>query len=170
MIPKDCMFSLLPIADPKAVQKVYDEGGVKEVDLNLGRYLSTSRADDREQETLLERIGRGTLLDLVGEGETRRRIEEAENVNAKLVISLNSRRSGLKSEEFTEIAKSIADDSEEDDVEIVTARGERIKKGRLALKKTVQVDSDAKTVNYNHAWEKMAEYFKELNQAGYLDQ
>ena len=118
----------------------------------------------------LKRLGREVVLSLIEEDETRRRIEEADNVNAKLVISLDNRRPGLKSEEFTEIAKHLADESEEDDVEIVTRKGTRIKKGALVLKKTVKVDSDAKTVHYNHAWEKMTEYFNELTQDGYLDQ
>ena len=166
-IPSNSFFRLLPIVNPSAIRRVYAEGGVKRIDMHMGRYLETAYVDDQEHEKFPKRVGREIVLALIGKHDTRRRIEEAENVNAKLMISLDSRRRGLASEEFTDIAESLADENE-DDVEIITRTGHRIRRGALMLRTTVDVDADGKTVHYGHAWERMTEYFENLHLGGYL--
>jgi len=166
-IPPNSFFRLLPIADPRAVRRVYAEGGVKRIDMHVGRYLETSYVDEQRHDTFLRRVGREIVLALVGEDDDRRRIEEAENVNAKLMISLDGRRKGLDSQKFTHFAENLVDENEED-VELVTRAGQRIRRGELILKTTVDVDAHGKTVHYGHAWERMKEYFEYLYRAGYL--
>lgn len=168
-IPSNSFFRLLPIADPRAVRRVYAEGGVKKIDMHVGRYLETSYVEDREHETVLKRVGRDIALALFSDDDQRRRIEEAENVHAKLVISLDSRRKGFDPQEFTDFAEDLADDNEED-VVIETRTGQRIRRGELILKTQVDVDAHGKTVSYSHAWEEMTEYFENLQQSGYLQE
>ena len=158
----------LPIADPETIDQVYREGGIKKIDMNVGRYLETARDYEEQHETIVRRLGR-SVVELFTDDETRRRIEEADNVNAKLTISLDSRRPGLTADELAEFAQTAADESE-DDVDIVTARGQRIKRGELVLKKSVLVAEFGQTVHHNAAWDEMRGYFSELQADGFLEQ
>ncbi len=99
---------------------------------------------------------------------TRQKIEEAENVNAKLMISLDSRRPGLESEEFTAIVRDIAEDDDED-VSLETYSGQRIRRGELLLRQAVDVEIDGKTVHFNDAWDRMTEYYEQLTRQGFLN-
>ncbi len=90
-------------------------------------------------------------------------------MNAKLIISINRRKAGLKPEELIPIARQVVSESE-DDIEFETVDGTRVKAGQLILKKTVNVHAFAKTVRYQHAWEEMEVYFRELNNNGALEQ
>lgn len=159
----------LPIADPQAVNRVYEGGGIKKIDMNVGRYLETSMNYEEERETIVKRLGRTILESLFTDDETRRRIEEADNVNAKLTISLDSRRPGLTGDELADLAQTAADENQ-DDVDIVTAQGQRIKRGELVLTKRVMVAEFGQTVHHNDAWDEMKEFFSELEANGYLDE
>ena len=160
-------FQLLAIADPHTVEQVYDQG-IKKIGLNVGQYMETARErDDVRRERIVERLGKGILMTLFTKEEDRRRVEEADNVSAQLIVKLDTRRSGLSAEEFVPVARKIADESE-DDLEIETTTGQRIKRGSLMLRKPTKVKSFAKTVHHNHAWELMIEYFHELEDAGIL--
>ena len=160
-------FQLLPIARPAAVQQVCEQG-VKKISLNVGQYMETARErDDYRHETIVERIGRGILSTLFTREEDRRRIERAENVSAQLVVKLDSRRPGLSPEDLAPIAQEIAEESE-DDVVIETSKGQRFQRGNLVLKKVVDVAAFEKTVHHVHAWEIMAEYFRDLTNSGML--
>lgn len=104
--------------------------------------------------------------------EDRKEIEEAENVNAHLHISIDSRRSGLNHKRFTEIiGRPIVENSGEnpDDVEFETTTGIRYRRGDLILKKPVRVRAFNKTVNHNAAWEEMTEYYIKLRDGGQLE-
>ena len=158
----------LPIADPDTIDQVYREGGIKRIDMNVGRYLETSRDYEEQHETIVKKLGR-SVAELFTDDETRRRIEEADNVNAKLTISLDSRRPGLTADELAEFAQTAADESE-DDVDIVTARGQRIKRGELVLRKSVLVAEFGQTVHHNDAWDEMKDYYTELQADGFLEQ
>lgn len=90
-------------------------------------------------------------------------------MQAELVISLNSRRSGeLKPEEFDDFSRAIAE--QDDEFEIETKSGERVRYGDLVLTKKVQIPGFANTVSHNHAWEEMVNYFHEISEKGYLEQ
>ena len=100
--------------------------------------------------------------------EDRRRIEEAENVNARLVISLNRNRRGIRPETFTAIAQDITEE-DPDSIEFVTTTDQKYKRGDLIIKRQVEIPIDGQTVNYYQAWEQMAGYFDELEQTGILE-
>ena len=118
--------------------------------------------------TIIEKLGTRILECLTLKDATRRQIEEAENIHAKLVITLDSRRSGLEYEEFDSIVQEVASQNL-DDVEIVTKSGERIKNSELTLKKAVDIETFGKTVHHNSAWEEMEKFFEELKNSGTLE-
>ncbi len=154
-------FQLLPIADPQVLRGLRDEG-IKAVDLNFGQYMATAKAPEVRPETLIERLGLDVVLNLFTREEDQRRLAEAENVSAKLVVKLDGRKKGLTPEEFSPMAQEIAENSPDDAVEIVTKTGQRIRQGALVLKHSVRIRASAKTVSYNQAWEEMDSYLDAL--------
>ena len=160
-------FALLAIGDSNVLEDVHVQG-IKSIQLNVGQFHETARAREERHETLVQHLRRELLSTLFSREEDRRKVEEAENVHASLIVKINSRKRGLTPEELAPIGRQLLDESE-DDVEIVTERGQRIRRGALLLRKTVQVSAFAKTVHHNHAWELMNEYFQELEESGALD-
>ena len=125
--------------------------------------------NESERLTISQKIGR-TILDLLELDEkNRRKIEEAANVQARLIISCDKRLPGLEPENLATIAQNIFDE-EEDQIEIETAKGKRIRGGKLVLKKVVKIESFGKTVNHKKAWEEMAMYFEDLKNSNALQQ
>ena len=163
-------FNLIQIENPAVVKEIIDQGGIKKVNLNVGRYMETAReSSGLHPRTIIERLGARILDCLALKDETRRQIEQAENVHAQLVITLDSRRSGLEREEFDLIVQKVAEESL-DDVEIVTKAGERIKNSELVLKKVVDIEAFGKTVHHNYAWEEMENFLNELRVSGMLEE
>ena len=171
-IPEDMeKFQLVEIINDKVAQQIQKEG-VKKIDLNVGQYMETARRrmEDR-QETIIEKIGRSILETLVTKDEDRRRLQEAENVQAKLVISLDGRRSGMTAEELAPIVEDIEAELEnKDDIDIVTGSGQRIKRGHLVLTKQINIGTFGKTVHHQDTWDEMEEYLIELKRKGALDE
>ncbi len=166
----DC-FQLLSISNSETVKQLRHQG-VKKINLNVGQYIETSRMaeESRPKGKIVEQLGlymRDTISALVTKEADRQHIEEAENVNARLVITFDGRRPGLRAENLAPIAEAIANEGEED-IEIETSTGQRIKGGHLILRKAVNVSGFAKTVHHNDAWEKMEDYFNELTRSGVL--
>ena len=171
-LPRDIdRFMLVPIANETVAEQIRQQGP-KKIELNLGQYLETARSGlDRARTTIWRNIGRGLLELLVQDENDRQKIEEAENVNARLTITLDGRRAGLEPSDLAPVAEHLVADSEDDDdIVIETATGERIQKGRLALARHVNIDAFHKTVHYNSAWEAMREYYGELADRGALDE
>ena len=162
------MFQLLPIADSRVLPTLRDEG-IKAVDLSFGQYMATATAPETRPETLIERLGLDVVLDLFTREEDRRRLAEAENVTAKLVVRLDTRKKGLTPEEFSPMAQQIAENSPDDAVELVTNTGQRIRRGALVLRRPVRLRASAKTVSHNHAWEEMGNYLDDLVSSGAIE-
>ena len=167
-------FKLLPISDPSNVEKLLEQGGVKRIKLRSYNYRETfQEMEKNQQQNFKKSLGKDLLKQLmkslVFSDEKKRSIEQAENVQAELVISLNSRRSGeLKPEEFDDFSRAIAE--QDDEFEIETKSGERVRYGDLVLTKKVQIKGFANTVSHSHAWEEMVNYFHEISEKGYLEQ
>ena len=66
--------------------------------------------------------------------------------------------------------EEVTSESDDDDVEIVTGQGQRIKRGRLLLKKPVKIAAFAKTVHHLPAWDELESYLRELKAKGILDE
>ena len=161
-------FQLYAVTNTQIIREIQRQGGPKKINLNIGQYRETDLGQS-ERATIIERLGRDMLLNLVAEDETREDILAAENVSAKLIITLDRRRPGITPEYFAPITEQIASESE-DEIEIETFSGHRIRRGQLILKKAVDVDQFARTVHHQHAWELMDEYLRELQQSGMLEQ
>ena len=163
-------FNLIQFENPAVIKEIIDQGGIKKVNLNVGRYMETAReSSDFHPRTIIERLGANILDSLALKDETRRQIEEAENVHAQLVISIDGRRSGLEHETFDSIVQKVAEESL-DDVVIETKAGKRIKNSELVLKKIVNIEAFGKTVHHNSAWEEMEKFFNELRVSGMLEE
>ena len=171
LLPNIDRFSLTPIANEDVARRIRQDGP-KKIHMNIGQYWETARSgQDRERTTLWQRISRDLLLGLVERDEDRAMIEEADNVTAKLTISLDGRRAGLEPSDLAPLAERLEADSEdEDDLVIETRSGERIKRGRLLLSKFVKIQALDKTVSHNAAWQLMWEYYQELSERGALEE
>ena len=161
-------FGLFPVANEQIVQQIRHQG-VKKINLNVGQYMETARRHEDTGSTIIERIGRAVLENLLTREEDRRRIEEAANVQARLIITCDTRRPGIQPDDLTPIAADIAAENEHD-IEIETGTGQRIKQGQVVLKKQVEVASFGKTVHHGDAWDQMAQYFDELREGGMLEE
>lgn len=159
---------LLPIENQDVVDTLRGEK-IKNIRFNVGQYMETARErDDQKKRTILQNLGRNVLLSLVDKDEDRREIEAAENVNAQLHISFDSRRPGLRHERFSEIIGQPIYETP-DDVEFETTTGKRYRRGSLILKKPIRVRSFNKTVNHNDVWEEMTTYYVELRDSMQLE-
>ena len=163
-------FDLLPIANEQVVTQIRREG-VKKLHLNIGQYRETANTGIEEDQPrrLVNTLRRSVWDALVTRDDHRRLIEEAANVTAKLVISLDRRRSGLEPEELTPLVEDLVSEADdEDDVQIETGSGQRIRRGRLVLKKAVAVEAFAETVQHACAWDEMIDYLDDLESRGAL--
>ena len=167
-------FKLLPISNPSNVKKLLEQGGVKKIKLRSHNYRETIQETERnQQQNFKKSLGKDLLKQLLESlafsDEKKHSIEQAENVQAELVISFNSRRSGeLEPGEFDDFSRAITEQDE--DFEIETKSGERVRYGDLVLTKKAQITGFANTVSHNHAWEEMENYFHEISSKGYLEQ
>ena len=161
-------FTMTPIASTEIVTRILNDG-VKKLNLNVGLYSETASDLVDRADTIIQRIGRGVLDAIVRNDVDRRRIEEADNVTAKLTITIDSRRRGLQPEDLSTVAQEIYGESV-DDINIETGAGERISRGSLILKKKVDVDTHGNTVQHVAAWREMLKYFRELDDDGSLDE
>lgn len=164
-------FGLVPIANNLVAEQIRRDGA-KKIDINVGQYLETVReGTERISETIFQKLGRQILESILENDEDRQKVAEAENVNARLSIRLDTRRSGLTPSDLVPMVEVLDNDSEdEDDYVIETKTGERIKKGRLILSKVVSIEAFEKTVHHNAAWELMRDYYNELDERGALEE
>lgn len=168
-IPKDIeSFELLAVADADVAKQINREG-VKKIDLNVSQYLETSRELERHRHTALQRMGRAIVETLIADEERRQQIEEADNVKARLVISCDTRRAGLRPDDLALVATDLVAE-DEDCLEIYTGTGKRIRRGQLVLKKPVEIAAFAKTVDHKEAWTEMERYLYELRDGGNLEE
>lgn len=165
-------FELLPIANQQVVTQIRRDG-VKKLHLNIAQYRETATLGIEEDQPrrLVNVLSRSIWESLVTRDDHRRLIEEADNVSAKLVISLDRRRRGLEPEQLTPVVEElVAEAEDEDDVHIETGSGQRIRRGRLVLKKAVAVEAFAETVQHADAWEEMIDYLGDLASSGALSE
>ena len=160
---------LLPIGAPDIAQQIRDEG-VRSVTLNVGQYLETAMAG-QPPATLVRRLGQFLLSQLFENDVDRRRVEDAENVSARLVVSFDGRRAGLSPADLVPVAElAVAEAAEDgDDIEVVTMAGHRFKRGQMLLRKPVKLEPFGKTVGHNPAWDELTAYFNELGESGLLE-
>ena len=118
--------------------------------------------------SVLTRVGLSVFASLFRRDEDRRKIQEAENISARLIISVDGRRNGLTFEEFSDMIETPIIESP-DDVEFETKSGRRVRRGSLILSKSVNIRAFDKTVNHADAWGEMSRYLLELRDEGFLE-
>lgn len=170
--PATDRFELLPIANEQVMRQIRREG-VKKLRLNIGQYHETATVgiENDQPRRRLSDMGQILWENLAAKDDHRGLIRQASNVTARLEISLDRRRKGLVPEQLTEVVEEIVADAEDKhDVQIETGSGQLIRRGRLVLKKAVEVQAFAKTIHHERAWHEMIEYFQELSRRGALDE
>ena len=156
---------LLPIVRGQVAKRIREKG-VASVRLNLGQYMETVRAEaDEVGKSPLPRMANAIAEQFEG-SLSREQIVESANLSVRLEIRVDKRfkRFGsLRPIDLADFGESItAEAAFDEDVVIETADGSKIRHGELALTKSVQVRPFAQTVQHEDAWEKMAEYMREL--------
>lgn len=157
--------SLVPLTRTDRA-KVLREKGIKRIRLNLGQYAETARTFDAPQ-TIVQQVTSRIWESLITDPADLRAIAEAQNVTARLVISIDRRRQGLTHETFEPLASTIMDE-DAGDIEIETPDGQKIRSGELILKEPADVLSYGKTIHHNDAWEVMTEFLARLERTGAL--
>lgn len=159
-------FQLHAIGNASVMDQIRQEG-VKKIDLDISQYAETATQAVETRETIRRNLGREILASLIERDEDRQRIEEADNVHARLVINLDTRRrSGLSAEELGSMLASIEG---EDGMIIETGSGQRFRHGQMVMRKAVDVETFGQTVHHGPAWEEMETYLDELRQQGALE-
>lgn len=165
----DISLQVTPLTDSDTATALHEQG-VKRIRLNLGQYAETSRElEHRRPRTIVQRLTSDMWEALITNEATRQEIAEAANVSARLMISIDGRRRGLTHETLRPLVTDVIEEDHED-IEIETGTGQRIRLGKLVLKKPVLVVADGKTVHYNDAWESMREFLGELRTRGALEE
>lgn len=157
-------FDLLAIANQEFTRKLYEQS-VKQIQLNIGQLRETAYEDmESRQQTIVERVREVVWETLVRRPQHREALRQAENVHAKLIVSLDTRRkSEMAPETFAPIMRDVTDEADDSgEIEIVTGEGLRFRRGQLLLRESAKIDSFGKTVHYLPAWEAMLQYLDKL--------
>ena len=167
---EDSHFGLLAIEDSRKLQQIYDEGGVKDVDLDIGRYAHTTHT------ATLGRAGRlRTLADAITrfiDASTQPGDQLAEQEHLNVRLSVTAGRGGsyrLKYRNLASITRQVRNDGDDGIMIFQTVQGTSVRYGELVLRKSVEITRIGNTVDHEHAWREMYRYFRELKLNGYLD-
>ena len=167
-------FDLVSVADPDIVARVQKEG-VKRLELDIGQYMEklNSQVEQMESKTILQNLSNNalmSLMSLITKPGDRELIEKAENLSAKIIISIDGRKPGrFKVGDLAKVASAVSQEDDESSMTLVTGKNTRIKQGQLVLKKKVNITAENKSVNYNELWGEMEQYLDELSSSGNLE-
>ena len=160
-VPRDFeTFQLREIANPDTTRQIREEG-VKKIDLDVSQYFATANRQ-AGRSTIIKNITQAIVDMLITRDEDRRQIEEAANVHAKLVVSIDTRkRLGLTPENLVSTTEQIMNE-DSGLATITTGQGTKIKRDKLILNKQVELVGENKTVDHLDAWSKLEQYYQEL--------
>lgn len=167
--PGLCDHELVAVANPQMIQRLINEG-VKRIGLHIGAYPQTTR--DWIGSRTIPEIGRDVYSRLFQhELGTYAAMEAATNLNMKLELAVdNRRRPGIRPEDLAPVAQRIVEEDDGEYMDLVTARGYRIRRRDLLLRKPVDVPAHGSTIRRRPAWILMDEYLDELMQQGALEE
>ena len=161
--------SLEPVAEVDVVNLLRDEG-VKRIFLDSSLYEATL---DYEERTIRRRIFKklsDEYLALFAEDEDLSEISEKENVSVRLEIRFDTRKGDkIGRRRIEDTAKRIIDESEDEGFSIVTGSGKTIRPSEIRLSKQVKLKPSGNSVDVDDAWEKMMEYYADLQASGALE-
>ena len=136
--------------------------------------LFDATLDHLERTTVRKKLG-GKLMDeikaLAFEDKTPEEVEAAENINARIILTYDSRKKGmvLGRQGVEDLAARMLTD-EDEGFAIITAGGEKIKGSDISLRKTVSLPKHGKSVFCSDAWRELEAYYYELRDGGLLEQ
>lgn len=160
-------FRLLPIVNAGVARRLH--GNIARIDFNLGAYRETIASIERS-DSLTKQLFDSALQELFPSQAQRVKAMDAENMTLQLILKLDSRRRGLEPSDLSSIVDRVEDEPEdENNYTFVTRDGERIRNGEIILSRRVKLQPFADTVHYNEAWEKMWEFFIDLDEMGALE-
>lgn len=152
--------------------KLIKAQGVKSITLSSS--ISEASVAHAERKTVSSKIS-GRLMDevkaLLLKDIPQDEIDQAENLNARIELSYDSRRkkSSIGRKALNSVATQIIDD-DEDGFEITTLSGETIRESQISLRKSVTLAKYGKSVWRDEAWSALLEYFQELKSGGFTEQ
>lgn len=156
-------FQLLPTADPQAMA-LLERDGVRRIELNVSQFQATALRAEGSRPSLRRRLSKQLNLTL-SDDLSPEQSKLLADVHSTLELRVSTRRGG------TEILRPLVGPLAEEDAEgttFVTAKGQRVKSGRLLHQKKVSVPPHGKTVEHVAAWAEMDQYLDELQRSGYL--
>lgn len=161
----DAQFTMLPVENLSALDKLNRDGGVKRLEFDVIAYAQTAGALQRHDGILAKVM---PFMDALRKDDSRQEIEEFAEMNARLVLSPGRGGYRRKYEVLTDIARKIADDGDEDFMSFLATDGSRVNGRELVLCKTVRVRASGNGVDHAAGWNEMYRYFRELDEQGSL--
>lgn len=162
-------FDLLKVANVNKAQQIANEG-VKAVKLDVGLYDETGEEIRRTISRSLNDKVREWILLMFAEDPDLEQLRHEENLNARLVITFDGRKSGgeLGQRRLIELSTRLFDE-ESGGYAIETRAGTTIRADELTLRKRVTFDAFGKTIHHDHAWDEIDQYFGELYESRALE-
>ena len=160
-------FDLLPVENAAKVQEIIRDGGVKKVDLNIGKFRGSSGILGHA-DSIMGSIS-NNVRRMLQAGSGLNEVASLADLGVKLTISVGRRRDELKHEMLTRVVRSVADEGDDDCMIFETKARMRVRHGDLVLREPVELEVSGNTVVYTHAWNQMYRYFRELHRTGLLE-
>lgn len=152
--------------------KIIEQHGVKSVSLNASIFDASLEYTKRK--TVSSKIN-GSVMDelkaLVLKDWGKDEVDRAENLNARIVLSYDTRKkkAALGRETLESMATKIVDEND-DGFTIETRTGVKIRHDEIAVRKTVSLPRHGKSVWRDDAWKALKQYYNELKSSGTLEQ
>ena len=167
------VFELEQVADVNKVEMVQREG-VKSIRLATSVYKATQDRLTRETKktNFMGEIAEEFLrlyADRQGMGSDE--LAEYENLQVKLEISFDSRRSGgvVAAEKLDAAANSLFNEEDTGFV-ITTKEGNTLTSEDIKVKKSAELADHGNSVSCSQAWSAMMEYYRELHDSGVIEE
>ena len=160
----DAEFTILPVENVSALNKLYSDGGVKRIEFDAIAYAQTS--ERHRHDGIMASVM--PLIDALRRNDSRAEIEDFADMNARLVLSPGRGGYRRKYAVLTDIARQITDDGDEEFMSFHATDGSKVNGRELVLCKMVRVRARGNSVDHQAGWNELYRYFVELDQEGAL--
>lgn len=146
--------------------------GVKSIELGAGLYETTLDWFQSDVKRKILRKLSDAITECFADDDELSEVAANENITAKVVLNFDSRKKGgeLGLDRMQQLGANLIRDEENSDYVIVTRENKRITLDEIQLKKNIHVSKHGKTVDRTDAWNKLKQYFEELDRDGLLNQ
>lgn len=97
------------------------------------------------------------------------RLREAEKGSVTVSINVPKGDLAIAKNALNHMAEALAEDSDADDFQITLRNGQTIKPHEVSVKKRVELDAVANSVNFEQAWTEMRSFMNELIENGQIE-